>query len=75
MAYQMKSYVNTLKENPIFQSMSRKGNCHDNSVIENFFGIIKQEMYYGVVYYSYYELKERIEKYLSITMKKELKRN
>jgi putative transposase len=36
-AYQMKAYVHTLKEKRIFQSMSRKGNCHDNSVMENFF--------------------------------------
>ncbi|WP_394372280.1 IS3 family transposase [Clostridium neonatale] len=63
-AYQMKAYVHTLKENRIFQSMSRKGNCHDNSVMENFFGIMKQEMYYGVVYYSYDELKEAIEQYI-----------
>ena len=63
-AYQMKSYVHTLKENKIFQSMSRKGNCHDNSVMENFFGIMKQEMYYGVTYYSYEELKVAIEKYI-----------
>ena len=63
-AYQMKDYVHTLKENRIFQSMSRKGNCHDNSVMENFFGIMKQEMYYGVVYYSYNELKEAIEQYI-----------
>ncbi|WP_317079956.1 IS3 family transposase [Clostridium neonatale] len=63
-AYQMKAYVHTLKENRIFQSMSRKGSCHDNSVMENFFGIMKQEMYYGVVYYSYDELKEAIEKYI-----------
>ena len=41
-AYKMKAYVHTLKENRIFQSMSRKGNCHDNSVMENFFGIMKQ---------------------------------
>ncbi|WP_353420900.1 IS3 family transposase [Staphylococcus nepalensis] len=27
--------------------MSRKGNCLDNSVMENFFGLLKQEMYYG----------------------------
>jgi len=72
-AYQMKSYVNTLKENRIFQSMSRKGNCHDNSVMENFFGIMKQEMYYGVVYYSYDELKERIEKYIEYYNKKRIK--
>ena len=62
--YQMKAYVRTLQENRIFQSMSRKGNCHDNSVMENFFGIMKQEMYYGVVYYSYDELKVAIEKYI-----------
>lgn len=63
-AYQMNAYVNALKESKIFQSMSRKGNCHDNSVMENFFGIMKQEMYYGVVYYSYEELKLAIEKYI-----------
>lgn len=62
--YQMKAYVHTLQENRILQSMSRKGNCHDNSVMENFFGIMKQEMYYVVVYYSYDELKESIEKYI-----------
>ncbi len=72
-AYQMKSYVRTLKENKIFQSMSRKGNCHDNSVMENFFGFIKQEMYYGVVYYSYEELKSAIEKYIKYYNEKRIK--
>lgn len=63
-AYQMKVYVHTLKANKIFQSMSRKENCHDNAVMENFFGIMKQEMYYGEVYYGYEELKVAIEKYI-----------
>ena len=63
-AYQMKAYAHRLKENRIFQSMSRKGNCYDNSVMENFFGVMKQEMYYGMVYYSYEELKLAIEKYI-----------
>ena len=63
-AYQMNAYSRTLKENQIYQSMPRKGNCYDNSVMENFFGIMKQEMYYGCVYYSYEELKEAIEKYV-----------
>lgn len=62
--YQMKAYVHALQEHGIFQSMSRKGNCHDNSVMENFFGIMKQEMYYGQVYYSYDELKEAINNYM-----------
>lgn len=72
-AYQMKAYVRTLKENKIFQSMSRKGNCHDNSVMENFFGLIKQEMYYGVVYYSYEELKSAIEEYIKYYNEKRIK--
>ena len=29
------------------QSMSRKGNCFDNSIMESFFGIMKNEIYYG----------------------------
>ncbi len=72
-AYQMKSYTSVLKENKIFQSMSRKGNCHDNSVMENFFGIMKQEMYYGKVYYSFDELKEAIEKYIKYYNEKRIK--
>ena len=63
-AYQMKTYSHRLKEERIFQSMSRKGNCHDNSVMENFFGLLKQEIYYGVIYYSYDELKSEIERYI-----------
>lgn len=63
-AYQMKAYRKQLEDNRIFQSMSRKGNCLDNSVMENFFGILKQEIYYGNVYHSFEELKEAIEKYI-----------
>ena len=63
-AYQMNSYRFELKKNRIFQSMSRKGNCYDNSPMENFFGIMKQEMYYGQVYNSFDELKDAIEKYI-----------
>lgn len=63
-AYQMKSYSRTLKEHKVFQSMSRKGNCYDNSVMENFFGILKQEMYYGETYYSFAHLKLAIENYI-----------
>jgi transposase InsO family protein len=45
--YQMKQYKQWLNDKGIRQSFSRKGNCMDNSVMENFFGIIKNEMYYG----------------------------
>lgn len=63
-AYQMNTYVETLKENRIFQSMSRKGTCLDNSPIENFFSILKQELYYGKIYQSQNELKLAIENYI-----------
>lgn len=63
-AYQMNKYGNRLKQERIFQSMSRKGNCLDNAVMENFFGLLKQEIYYGVAYDSYEALKSAIEKYI-----------
>ena len=48
--YQMKKYQIILQEKGIIQSMSRKGNCLDNSLMENFFGIMKNEMFYGHEY-------------------------
>ncbi|PMC81962.1 hypothetical protein CJ192_04225 [Anaerococcus hydrogenalis] len=44
--------------------MSRKGNCLDNSPMENFFGILKQEMFYEEEFKSYDHLISRIEKYI-----------
>ncbi len=58
--------------------MSRKENCHDNSVMENFFGLMKQEMYYGVVYYSCEELKTAItaiEQYIKYYYEQSIKEN
>lgn len=72
-AYQMKAYTYRLKEERIFQSMSRKGNCHDNAVMENFFGLLKQEIYYGVTYYSYDELKLEIERYIKYCNEQRIK--
>ena len=39
--------------------MSRKGNCLDNVIMEKFFGILKQEIYYGHTFNAYEELKKR----------------
>lgn len=44
--YQHKQYQRMLKDRGIRQSMSRKGNCLDNSVMENFFGVLKTELLY-----------------------------
>jgi len=63
-AYQVKQYTLKLESNGIGQSMSRKGNCLDNSPMENFFGILKQEMFYGEEFENYDDLKNRIEEYI-----------
>ena len=44
--YQHMKYQQRLKRYGIIQSMSRKGNCLDNAVMENFFGIMKSELLY-----------------------------
>ena len=44
--YQHQTYQQRLKNKGIIQSMSRKGNSMDNGMMENFFGILKTEMFY-----------------------------
>ena len=44
--YQHKQYQRMLRAKGIRQSMSRKGNCLDNAVMENFFGHLKSELLY-----------------------------
>ena len=44
--------------------MSRRGNCIDNSSMENFFGLLKEEMYYGEKFPSIDELRKKIEQYI-----------
>lgn len=64
--YQMEKYRLRLKELKLTQSMSRKGNCLDNSPTENFFGRMKEEMFYGKerLYKNMAELKEAITQYI-----------
>lgn len=63
--YQMKAYQMLLKEKGIVQSMSRKGNCLDNAVIENFFGTLKSEMFYTKKFKTIGELKKEIKEYIN----------
>jgi len=44
--YRMTAYREDLKKRGIVQSMSRKGNCHDNAAMESFFGVLKSEFFY-----------------------------
>ncbi|TBO36968.1 IS3 family transposase [Pedobacter kyonggii] len=60
----MKEYQYLLKKKGIRQSMSRKGNCLDNAVIENFFGTLKSELFYLKKYNDINQLKQDIEEYI-----------
>lgn len=64
--YQHKLYVSKLKEHKINQSMSRKGNCYDNSIMESFFARFKNELYYGYEksYSSFDEFSKDIDEYI-----------
>ena len=64
--YQHASFRNALKEHGITQSMSRKGNCYDNCIMETFFGRLKNEMYYGYEkeYNSFEEFAQAVEEYI-----------
>lgn len=64
--YQMQKYREKLVELEMVQSMSRKGNCLDNSPTENFFGRMKEEMFYGKehLYNNEEELIRAIDEYI-----------
>lgn len=71
--YQMKQYRHALKKRGITQSMSRKGNCYDNAVIENFFGIMKSEFLYLNEFESVVHFKEELAKYIDYYNHKRIK--
>ena len=62
--YQHVQYQMTLKRNGIIQSMSRKGNCLDNAMMENFFGIMKSELLYLQEFKDMNHFKQELKKYI-----------
>ena len=71
--YQMAPYRQALKGRGITQSMSRKGNCYDNSVMENFFGIMKSELLYLKEFNSVEHFKLELKKYIDYYNNKRIK--
>ena len=65
--YQHYYFRESLKEHGIIQSMSRKGNCYDNCIMETFFGRMKNEMYYGFEkdYKSFEEFSSAVDEYIN----------
>jgi transposase InsO family protein len=64
--YAFDSHRTLLKRFGIRQSMSRKGNCWDNSVSESFFHTLKTELVYHQTYVSREEAKQSIFEYIEI---------
>lgn len=62
--YQHKQYQRMLKAKGVRQSMSRKGNCLDNAVMENFFGLLKSELFYLQEFDSIEHFKAELIEYL-----------
>ena len=62
--YQHAEYQRLLSEHNITQSMSRKGNCMDNGAMENFFGRLKVEMFYGEKFESVNTFIDELRKYI-----------
>ena len=62
--YQHRQYQRMLRRKGIRQSMSRKGNCLDNAVMENFFGLLKSELLYLQTFDSFEHFKAELIEYL-----------
>lgn len=64
--YASNDYQQLLKNNKICCSMSRKGNCYDNAVMESFFATLKQELVYHRLYQNRKEAKQDIFEYIEV---------
>lgn len=62
--YRMSQYKSALSERGMVQSMSRKGNCHDNAAMESFFAVLKSELFYLKKFSSIDELESAISEYI-----------
>ncbi|MGV2794464.1 DDE-type integrase/transposase/recombinase [Clostridium perfringens] len=71
--YQMRQYQQALKEHRGTQSMSRKGNCYDNAVIESFFGTLKSEFLYMQEFEIIDEFKAELDQYFTYYNHKRIK--
>jgi putative transposase len=64
--YACDAYQELLRANGFEVSMSRKGNCHDNAVMESFFGTLKQELVHREDYLTREEAKRSLFEYIEV---------
>ena len=71
--YQHKQYQKRLSNKGVIQSMSRKGNCLDNAIMENFFGLLKSELLYLREFKDIDEFVSELEQYIFYYNNKRIK--
>ncbi|MDV5172111.1 IS3 family transposase [Photobacterium rosenbergii] len=71
--YRHRTYQKQMIDNGLVQSMSRKGNCLDNAVAENFFALLKTEMYHNRSFEDANDLIEQIKEYIKYYNTKRIK--
>lgn len=64
--YASYAFTDELKSHKVVQSMSRKGNCWDNAVAENFFKILKSEMVKHVRFHSILQARREVFEFIEI---------
>ena len=69
--YASDSHRAILKEHPIIQSMSRKGNCWDNAVSESFFHTLKTELTHHCQFQTRKEAKQAVFEYIEVFYNRE----
>jgi putative transposase len=62
--YQMPGFRKLLDDRDLVQSMSRKGNCHDNASMESFFGVMKSECFHLMKFDTIDQLKQELIAYV-----------
>ena len=62
--YTSKDFKKYIEKHQLVQSMSRVGKCIDNGPMENFWGIIKEEMYRLTTYDTFEALEQDIKRYI-----------
>ena len=73
--YQANEFRNLLKSYNIEQSMSRRGNCYDNAVMESFFATLKCELVYINKFKNIEQFKYELEKYIDFYNNYRIKAN
>lgn len=71
--YQHRSYQKALAKHHITPSMSRKGNCLDNAMMENFFGLMKSELLYAETFENMEQFKQKLKEYIKWYNSKRIK--